>query len=75
MKGDFVYGKDSEVYCNIFKSREMNRNYEMKFSEWIALANSEQERIDVVATAFDFGYAKGYRSALSEMRKVGMKNG
>lgn len=52
-----------------FKSRRKNSNYDMGAIEWAALVNSEQNRYDVIGTTFNFGYAKGYRAAMAEMKK------
>lgn len=53
----------------------VNDRYDMKTMEWIALANSDQNRYDVIGTTFNFGYARGYRAAIAEMKKSkGSKN-
>lgn len=52
-----------------FKNKEMNCNYDMRILDFMALANSEQSKCDVIETTFNFGYAKGYRAAMAEIKK------
>lgn len=54
-----------------FASKKMNNNYDMGTMEWAALVNSGQSRYDVIGTTFNFGYARGYRAAMAEMKKGG----
>jgi hypothetical protein len=42
--------------------------YDMRFDEWKALADCNQP-INVIALAFNYGKAKGYRAAKAEARK------
>ncbi len=57
-----------------FKTKKMNRNYALTTSEMIAF---RQEITDAngmfysIATLFRYGYVKGYRAALAEMKKGG----
>lgn len=50
---------------------KVNRRYDMNTMEWTELVNSNQNRYEVIATTFHFGYAKGYRAAMAEMKKGG----
>lgn len=58
-----------------FKSTKKNSEYGMSFSELKCGMNEVICAIDangafsIISTFFDFGYAKGYRAALSEMKK------
>lgn len=50
---------------------KVNTRYDMKTPEWEILVNSEQSRCEVIGTTFHFGYARGYRAAMAEMKKGG----
>lgn len=58
---------------SFFAGRKMNEKYDMRATDWMELAASEQSRCDVIGTAFNFGYAKGYRAALAEMKMKGAR--
>lgn len=54
---------------------EMNARYALHSEEWKALAEHAVYNIEraltAIVTAFEYGYVKGYRAAMSEMRKGG----
>lgn len=67
-----------EKYIERFFSKtKRNKNYEMKFSELEQGINEAIAVVDtngafkIVATFFNYGYAKGYRAAMAEMKKGG----
>ncbi len=57
-----------------FKGKGMNDDYDMLVSEWKTLvteARQQAKTADIIDVTFNFGYAKGYRAALAEMKKGG----
>ena len=58
-----------------FKSTKKNSEYGMSFSELESGMNEVVCAVDangafsIITTIFNFGYAKGYRAALAEMKK------
>lgn len=60
-----------------FSSTKKNSKYGMSFSEMeygmeeIFRAADANGALKIITTFFDFGYAKGYRAALSEIKKGG----
>lgn len=56
---------------NFFKDHKKNMRFAMSTKELIcAVAESRaKDTIGVIYDVFNFGYAKGYRAALSEMQK------
>lgn len=55
-----------------FKKTEMQNNYDMGRKEWRALSeNARSNPADATGTAFLYGYAKGHRAAMAEMKKGG----
>lgn len=39
-------------------------NYSLRFSEWVALGcKADEDTLEIIALAFDYGMAKGYRAA------------
>lgn len=57
-----------------FKRKEMNDDYDMLVSEWRTLskeARQQSKTSDIISVTFSFGYAKGYRATLAEMKKKG----
>lgn len=44
--------------------------YYMRAREWAALANSDLSISVVVALAFNYGLAKGYRAGIKEAKRV-----
>lgn len=65
-------------YINrFFGKTKKNQNYTMRSDELFAfmeeiMSSREPKGAFVVAgTLFDFGYAKGYRAAMAEMKKGG----
>lgn len=61
-----------------FKSAKKNPEYGMSFSEMehgmeeIFRATDANGAFEIITTFFNFGYAKGYRAALSEIKKGGV---
>lgn len=50
----------------------MNDHYSMRAVEWFDLAmEARSGNADAISTTFNFGYAKGYRAAMAEMKKGG----
>ncbi len=62
-----------EKYVENFKKRKkMNMNYTMRGEELFAVAKeAEKDTFHTIVSVFDFGYAKGYRAAMAEMKKGG----
>ena len=58
-------------YIDRFRSgREISEKYDMKATEWFALREAaSRNALEAIVDAFTFGYAKGYRAALAEMKK------
>lgn len=59
-----------------FKETKMNIRYSISLEECKAIAanirsKDEFDGIFAVSDAFEFGYVKGYRAALAEMKKGG----
>ena len=57
-----------------FKHKEINDDYDMLVSEWQTLskeARQQTKTADIISVTFNFGYAKGYRAAMAEMKKGG----
>lgn len=60
-----------------FKGKRCNSRYEMKYFEMMDIMNSiissrdANQSLPIICTLFNYGYAKGYRAALSEMKKGG----
>ena len=53
------------------KEKSINQYYELSFSEMISLVEAvRQDIFKAVTTTFKYGYAKGYRAAISEMKKA-----
>lgn len=52
---------------------KVNEKYDMSATELLALANraNSGDALNAVSTTFSFGYAKGYRAAMAEMKKGG----
>lgn len=58
---------------NFFSEKNVNRLYDMDALEWITLSNeAERDSINTVHTVFNYGYAKGYRAAMAEIKKGGV---
>lgn len=63
----------SYIDC-FFRHREVNNGYDMVVHEWQTLAaeaRQPEKTADVICTTFSFGYAKGYKAALAEMKQKG----
>lgn len=60
-------------YVNRFlKSNKMNDRYCIYLNEIGACIRAFAEKpADTICTVFDYGYAKGYRAAMAEMKKGG----
>lgn len=57
-----------------FEHKEINDDYDMLVSEWNTLskeASQQSQTANIISVTFNFGYAKGYRAALAEMKKGG----
>lgn len=55
-----------------FKKTEIRNGYDMHQEEWHALyERAKEDRAEATGKAFLFGYAKGYRAAMAEMKKRG----
>lgn len=60
-----------------FKGKRCNPRYEMKYFEMMDIMNSiissrdANQSLPIICTLFNYGYAKGYRAALAEMKKGG----
>lgn len=60
-----------------FKGGRCNPRYEMKYFEMMDIMNSiissrdANQSLPIICTLFNYGYAKGYRAALAEMKKGG----
>lgn len=51
----------------------LNDRYDMNAMELIVLSNeAEKDSMKAVSTTFQYGYIKGYRAALAEMKKRGV---
>ncbi len=56
-----------------FKRHEKNVRYDMKLYEIFLLERfASENRNAAFATTFDYGYVKGYKAALAELRKGGV---
>ena len=54
------------------QSVKMNDKYDITAAEWLALTQEiSMDKSGAIHTAFSFGYAKGYRAAMAEMKKGG----
>lgn len=54
------------------KKNKMNIRYGMSFKEGFSCVHAaEADPLETVVTVFEYGYAKGYRAALAEIRKGG----
>lgn len=57
---------------NFLKHNTMNIRYGMYYNEIVSCINAlEESQPSTICTIFDYGYAKGYRAALAEMKKAG----
>ena len=60
-----------------FKGGKCNPHYGMKYNEMTDVMNKiissgdASSSLPIICTLFNYGYAKGYRAALSEMKKGG----
>lgn len=66
--------KIKDYIDRFFKHKEINNDYDMIVSEWKTLVSEARQpgkTTDVICTTFNFGYAKGYKAALAEMKRKG----
>lgn len=64
--------KIKNYISRFFKGKRKNLRYDMRTNEWISLAhNARVDAIETISITFNFGYAKGYRAAMTEMEKKG----
>jgi len=57
---------------NFLKHNTMNDRYGIYYDEVVSCINAlERGKPSTICTVFDYGYAKGYRAALAEMKKGG----
>lgn len=57
-----------------FSSHKKNLRYDMNLHEIFLLEEFASENINAAfSTTFDYGYAKGYRAALAEIKKGGAR--
>ncbi|MFG6369554.1 MAG: hypothetical protein K1W16_14300 [Lachnospiraceae bacterium] len=55
-----------------FKTHKDNMKYQIYTSDAMAVAKEMRiNPLETVVTLFDYGYAKGYRAAMAEMKKKG----
>lgn len=62
---DTAIRKRIERYIQRTKFKGNAENYDLRMSEWRAIAEGES-RLTAVAIAFSYGRAKGYRAAKAE---------
>ena len=56
---------------NFLKHNTMNIRYGMYYNEIVSCINAlEESQPSTICTIFDYGYAKGYRAAMAEMKKA-----
>lgn len=53
--------------------QKVSERYDMSASELLTLANNavSGDALNTISTTFSYGYVKGYRAALAEMKKGG----
>lgn len=57
---------------NFFKTNKENTRYGMYVDEMMVCEDAMKiDPFDTIITLFNYGYAKGYRAALAEMKKRG----
>lgn len=66
--------KIKDYVDRFFKSKKMDTNYALRTPEMIAFIDEMQwtdanRLFYTIATLFRYGYAKGYRAAVAEMKK------
>lgn len=58
------------------KSNKINYRYCIYFGEVCSCIKAFAEKpVDTICTVFEYGYVKGYRAAMAEMKKGGVVNG
>lgn len=67
--------KIKKYIVRFLKSKPIRQGYDMSCKEWITLVDlaicSTSDAVDAIGTTFNFGYAKGYRAAMAEIKKGG----
>lgn len=67
--------KVKKYVARFLERNEMSTRYALHFEELKALAEHAVYNIEraatAIVTAFEYGYVKGYRAAMSEMKKGG----
>jgi len=64
--------KISNYMLRFFKKTKMNSNYDLRQKEWVVLLERAKEYpAEATLASFLFGYVKGYRAAMAEMKKGG----
>lgn len=57
---------------NFLKHNTMNGRYGMYYDEVVSCINAfEGNQPSTICTVFDYGYAKGYRAAMAEIKQKG----
>ena len=57
---------------NVKKRNKMNEHYTMRGAELFAVVDEvKTDTFKTIVSLFEFGYAKGYRAALAEMKQKG----
>ncbi len=59
--------------ANFLKKHKENVRFNMKLSELMSAAQMARngETVEAISNVFSYGYAKGYRAAVAEMKKGG----
>lgn len=64
--------KIEDYIKNFKKHNKVNEHYDMRGAELFAIiAEIKTDTFKTVVSLFEFGYAKGYRAAMAEMKKKG----
>lgn len=65
--------KIEKYIIRFFKTTKMQDKYDMSVSIWKILSERAKiDPMDATGTSFLYGYVKGYRSAVAEMKKGGV---
>lgn len=61
---------------NFLKRKKMNDRYCICTDELFSIKKAlKHDMFNAIATTFEYGYVKGYRAAMAEMKKGSTKNG
>lgn len=67
--------KIKKYVARFLNRNEMNTRYALHSEEWTAMAmhaiGNIEGAADAIVTAFEYGYVKGHRAAVAEMKKSG----